>query len=330
MSTSIYFDVTAHLKKIDEIYEEHMADILADQIGLQIFGEKSKPTRNSTYLVGTWITGVTLVNENAEYPQAEWDPDVTVTMTKHKYGANVIITEELKLYDEYDTIKDKIESIVDDWMEKLDACLADVFLHGFATTAYVDKMWLTVTPIGQEARALFNSTDGTLLAYNSNNNPSLSSVSLTEARVMAAKHRDSNGELRPVKLDTLLVWPALQSKAERLVNSDKLTNNNDINPNKWKFKIVVWDRLAQGIGWNSTDAYRFVLNAAKAKKQLKFEWARMPRLKAPKEIVFDSNDVHNFSMIYSYGFLNLPYVMWSQGTYATVDEPLQVYDQASA
>jgi hypothetical protein len=35
-------------------------------------------------------------------------------MTKHKYGANVIITEELKLYDEYDTIKDKIESIVDD------------------------------------------------------------------------------------------------------------------------------------------------------------------------------------------------------------------------
>jgi hypothetical protein len=53
MSTSIYFDVTAHLKKIDEIYEEHMADILADQIGLQIFGEKSKPTRNSTYLVGT-------------------------------------------------------------------------------------------------------------------------------------------------------------------------------------------------------------------------------------------------------------------------------------
>jgi hypothetical protein len=66
------------------------------------------------------------------------------------------------------------------------------------------------------------------------------------------------------------------------------------------------------------------LNRAKAKKQLKFEWARMPRLKAPKEIVYDQNDVHNFSMIYSYGFLNLPYVMGSKGTYTVNDEALIV------
>ena len=49
----------------------------------------------------------------------------------------------------------------------------------------------------------------------------------------------------------------------------------------------------------STDAYWFVLNAAKAKKQLKFEWARMPRLQSPEKIVYDQNEIWNFSMIYS-------------------------------
>lgn len=328
MSTNIYFDVTAHLKRIDEIFQDFMADKLDEMEGLKIFGEKSKQTRNSTYLLGTGITWVTLVNENADYPQAEWDPDTTITMTKHKYWANVIVTEELKLYDEYDVIQDKIESIVDDWMDKLDACLADVFIKGFATTPYVDKMWLTVTPIGQEARALFNSTDWTLLSYGGNANPTLSSLALTAARVQAAKHKDSNGQQRSINVDTLVVWPALEAKAERLINSEKLTTNNDINPNKWKFNIVVWNRLAQGDGGNSTDNYWFVLNRAKAKKQLKFEWARMPRLKAPKEVVFDQNDVHNFSMIYSYGFLNLPYVMGSKGTYQVDDEPLIVKDIA--
>lgn len=328
MSTNIYFDVTAHLKKIDDIFQDFMADKLADMTGLTIFGEKNKPTRNSTYLLGTWITWVTLVNENADYPQADGDPDTTITMTKHKYGANVVVTEELKLYDEYDVIRDKIESIVDDWMDKLDDCLADVFLHGFATTAYTDAMWLTVTPIWQEARALFNATDGTQLAYSGNNNPTLSNTALSAARVQAAKHKDANGELRPIKLDTLLVWPALQDKAERLLKSEQLTNNNDVNPNKWKFKLVVWDRLWKWVGGWSSDTYRFVMNAAKAKKQLKFEWARMPRLQAPEKIVFDQNEVWNFSMIYSYGFLNLPYVMWSTGSYSVTDEPLQVYDNA--
>lgn len=325
VSTNIYFDVTAHLKKIDDIFQDFMADKLEDMVWLRLFGEKTKATRNSTYLLGTWVTGVTLVNENADYPQAEWDPDTTITMTKHKYWANVIVTEEVKLYDEYDVIKDRIESIVDDWMDKLDACLADVFIKWFSTSAYTDKMGLTVTPIGQEARALFNSTDGTIITYNSNNSPILTNVSLSVAREQAAKHKDSNGQLRPIKLDTLLVWPALQDKAYRILNSEKLSNNNDVNPNKWKFNLIVWDRLAQGNSGNSTDAYWFVMNASKAKKQLKFEWARMPRLKAPDKIVFDQNDVHNFSMIYSYGFLNLPYIMWSQGSYTSVtDDPLTV------
>lgn len=324
ISTNIYFDVTAHLKKIDDIFQDFMADKLADMVWLTLFGEKNKPTRNSTYLLGSWITWVTLVNENADYPQAEWDPDTTITMTKHKYWVNVVVTEEVKLYDEYDVIKDRIESVVDDWMDKLDACLADVFIKWFATTPYVDKMGLTVTPIGQEARALFNSTDGTLLSYSGNANPSLSNLSLSAARTQAAKHKDANGELRPIKLDTLLVWPALSDKADRIVKSETLTNNNDINPNKWKFNVIVWDRLAQGNGGSSTDAYWFVMNRAKAKKQLKFEWARMPRLQAPDKIVFDQNEVHNFSMIYSYGFLNLPYVMGSQGSYAVSDEALVV------
>lgn len=328
MSTNTYFDVTAHLKKIDDIFQDFMSDKLADMIGLTIFGERSKPTRNSTYLLGSGIAWVTLVNENADYPQADGDPDVTITMTKHKYGANVIVTEEVKLYDEYNVIQDRIESIVDDWMDKLDSCLADVFIKWFATTPYVDAMNLTVTPIWQEARALFNSTDGTIIMHAGNAHPTLSNLALSSARVQWAKHRDSNGQLRPVKLDTLLVWPTLSDKADRIIKSDKLTTNNDVNPNKGKFNVIVWDRLAQWDGGNSTDNYRFVLNRAKAKKQLKFEWARMPRLQAPDKIVFDQNEVHNFSMIYSYGFLNLPYVMGSKGTYQVDDEPLIVKDIA--
>jgi hypothetical protein len=50
-------------------------------------------------------------------------------MQKFKYGAKVLITEEMKKYNEIGSMKERIRSIVDDGMEKIEQSLADILLN---------------------------------------------------------------------------------------------------------------------------------------------------------------------------------------------------------
>ena len=315
IKTPDYWDQTSHLKMIDDIFQESMKDKLDDLVLLKIFDEETNSHRNDTILVEEWLTGVAFIPENSEYPDANpWESD-TYTMTKYKYGAKVVITEEMKKYNEIWSMKERIRSIVDEGMEMIEQSLADILLHGFSTSAYTDVFGKSTWAVGQKGRALFNSTDGNIIKVGSTSNPNLCTASLNAAYVMGRTHKNSLGQYKSVKYDTLLVSPALRAIADQLVNSDKLpwSSDNAVNFNKGRFKVVESNRLSTRGDGTDTSAYWFVFDSKKVKNQLKVKWAKQPELKAVGEVIFDANEVHRFSFWYSRGFLNFNYIAGSTG-----------------
>ena len=326
VKTHDYWDQTSHLKMIDEIYQESMKEKLDDLVLLRIFDEETNNHRNDTIVIEEWLTGVAYIPENSEYPDAKpWDSD-SYTMEKAKYGAKVLITEEMKRYNEIGSMKERIRSIVDDWMEKIEQSLADILLYGFSTSPYTDVYGKTMGAVGQKGLALFNATDGNIITAGSVQNPALSVQALDAAYVMGATRKNTKGQYKSIKYDTLLVSPALRSLADTLVNSDKLpwSSDNAVNFNKGRFKVVESPRLAQRSDGTDTSAYWFVFDSRKIKNQLKVKWAKKPELKAVGEVLFDANEVHRFSYWYSRGFLNYNFIAGSTGANAVDKQGIAV------
>ena len=326
LKTPDYWDQTSHLKMIDEIFQESMKDKLDDLVLLRIFDEETNSHRNDTILIEEGLTGVSFIPENSEYPDANpWDSS-TFTMTKYKYGAKVLITEEMKKYNEIWSMKERIRSIVDEGMEMIEQSLADILLYGFSTSPYTDVFGKTTWAVGQKGYALFNSNDNNIIKIGATTNPELSVQALDAAYVMGATRTNALGQHKSIKYDTLLVSPALRGKAEQLVNSDKLpwSSDNAVNFNKGRFKIVESPRLATRSDGTDTSAYWFVFDSRKVKNQLKVKWAKKPELKAVGEVIFDANEVHRFSFWYSRGFLNFNYIAWSQGTASVAKQGIAV------
>lgn len=326
MKTTDYRDQTSHLKMIDEIFQESMKDKLSEMVLMRIFDEETNSHRNDTILIEEWLSGVSYIPENSEYPDANPWESATFTMQKFKYGAKVLITEEMKKYNEIGSMKERIRSIVDDGMEKIEQSLADILLNWFSTSSYVDVFWKTTGAVGQAGRALFNSTDGNVITAWAVTSPELCSAALDAAYVMWATRKNKLGQYKSIKYDTLLVAPQLRGKAEVLINSDRLpwSSDNAVNINKGRFKILVSPRLASSSAGTDTSAYWFVFDSRKIKNQLKVKWAKKPELKAVGEVLFDANEVHRFSFRYSRWFLNNNYIAGSQGTWSMAKEWIAV------
>jgi hypothetical protein len=206
LTTADYFDEMEHLKILDDIFNDAVKEKISEVVGLKIFDEKTKKRRNTTYEVGVGLTGVTAIAEGANYPEASGEEPNTLSLRKSKYGANVVVTEEMKIFDEYDQLEDRVRSIVDDALDKLDTTLAEILIYGFATTTYTNALGTSITPIGQEARALFNATDGNIITMpDGTAHPKLANTSVSAIRVQGAKHKNVLGQSKPIRYDYLLV-----------------------------------------------------------------------------------------------------------------------------
>ena len=330
--TTDYWDQTSHLKMIDEFFDEAMSKNIDKVVWLDLFDEEFNNHKNDTILLEDWVAWVKYIPENSEYPDAEpWETS-SMILTKYKYGAKIVITEEMKLYNQIGSMQKRIGSIVADGLEKLDQSLADILLHGFSADSYVDVYGQSCPAIGQDGRALFNAYDDNIIKTKDGltTNPELCSDALDSIYIKGATYTNRLGQHVSIDYDTLLVSPANRSKALILTESEHIpwSADNAINVNKGKFKVKVWNRLASIIKENGnnvdTSLFWFVYDSEKIKDQLKVKWARHPQLIKAWEVKFDANEVHRFSYIYSRGFLNKAYIAWSKWTEAVAEEGIAV------
>lgn len=326
IKTNDYFDATSHLKVIDEVFQESVKDRLSDMIGLKLFDEETTKRRNDTILIEQGLTGVAYIPEGSEYPDAQAGESDTFTLQKFKYGVKVVITEEMKMYNEHGSMQERIRSIVDDGMDAIDQSLADILLRGFSTASYTDVFGKTMGAIGQGGRALFNSEDNNIIKVGATEHPKLCAKALDSAYVMGATRKNKAGQSKSVKYDLLIVSPMLRGKADILVNSEKMPGSadNSININKNRYKVVEWARLATLMDGVDTSEFWFVASERQIKNQLKIKWARQPELEKATEVAETGDDVHRFSFMYSRGFLNFPYIAGSKGLNTVADDPILV------
>ena len=126
LTTAKYKDLTDHVKRIDEVYNDAMATVLDDMVGYDIFDQKMNSNRHDNIKLNHGVAGVAKITEGQNFPEATGKEGAYLTLQKSQYGADVIITKPARIYDEFDQIEDNIRTIVDDGMNKIDQSLADI------------------------------------------------------------------------------------------------------------------------------------------------------------------------------------------------------------
>ena len=310
--------------KLTGIFEEYKATKIAESVWKTIFDVSDSKDFADQNLILHGTTGIQKVAQGQDLPlvsSEEWD---TIVYTQAKYGGFASITDEMRRFDQYDKMKSVVKSITEDAFDKIDQSMADVLLNGWSTS-YTDVYGATVASVWPDGKALFNAahTNGTtsstytnIMNDGTNSNPSLSRVAFVKEIATAAKYTDPNGIHRPIRLDTLVVWPDLADEADRIVNSQQMsgTANNDRN---WpaggvkSLSVKVWDRLGTNSAGTDTSAYYFMLNMDKGKETLKARFAKRPSLDAPE--IYYKNKNWDYSLFFYY-YLGLGFAPYVRGS----------------
>ena len=174
-----------------------------------------------------------------------------VVYTPLTFALGEIITKEMYDDDLTTIMKKSPRRLADAKNTSKEYFAADIFNFGFTYGGGGSALFN-----GGDGKALFAidhplKSGGTISNYTT---ADLDEDSIEAAIVSMRATRDNKGELMLVQPDTLLVPPALEKEARILMESQLRTGtaNNDINPYKGKFKIVVWDFIGAAAGGSDT------------------------------------------------------------------------------
>jgi len=137
---------------------------------------------------------------------------------------------------------------------------------------------------------------GTTTTNSNQGSTALSATAVEATRLAMRTFTDETDNLLIARGDTLLVPPALEESAWEIVNATGKMDTADNNPNfnKGKYKIIVWDYLADSNNW-------FMIDSRMAKMYLK--WFNRIPTEFNKDKDFDTY-ISKWSVYtrYSYGF----------------------------
>jgi len=297
---------------LQSIFNEVAKTSVVEMKGNKIF--KVFDTNRLTYdhLILHGLSGIARVADGQDLPKVNSEEGDTITWTQEYYGAIASITKKMRKFDLYDQMTSLVKSLTTDAFDKIDQSLADVLGNGFSSSNYTDVYGVSVSAVGPDALALFSASHSNNINSNvfSNKitdatvNPVLSRAALVAARKQGLTHKDPNGVIRPVMLDTLIVAPTNEDLAERLLYSELIPGvaNNDINALRGKVKtLIVWERLETRTGGTDTSAYWYMADSSKVGESLQCLFAERPSLDAPDEVYTNKNWDYSLDFYYAIG-----------------------------
>ncbi len=315
-------DFPALTDDLQSIFNEVAKRKVTENVGFGVFDVFDTERRTFDHLILHGMSGIRKVTPGEDIPRIPVEEGDTITWTQAYYGGAASITKEMRLFDLYNQITTIIGSLAEDAFDKVDQSLADRLLGGFAND-YVDPYGETVSTLGPDGVRLFSDAhlnpfggdNMTNLCQGSTDNPVLARDAIVDTMVAASVHRDPNGMIRPINLDTLLIPPALRDTAERLVMSQYLPGsaNNDVNPLYNRVKIVVWPRLSQASDGTVGSKYWFMFDSRAVKESLKCLFAERPSLDAPEQVYINKNWDYTVDFFYTLGTAYPAYIWGSTG-----------------
>ena len=310
---------------LQSIFNEVAKTSVVEMKGNKIF--KVFDTNRLTYdhLILHGLSGIARVADGQDLPKVNSEEGDTITWTQEYYGAIASITKKMRKFDLYDQMTSLVKSLTTDAFDKIDQSLADVLGNGFSSSNYTDVYGVSVSAVGPDALALFSASHSNNINSNvfsniitdATVNPVLSRATLVAARKQGLTHKDPNGVIRPVMLDTLIVAPTNEDLAERLLYSELIPGaaNNDINALKGKIKtLIVWERLETRTGGTDTSAYWYMADSSKVGESLQCLFAERPSLDAPDEVYTNKNWDYSLDFYYAIGRGYPAYVFGSNAT----------------
>lgn len=314
-------DFPALTTDLQSIFNEVAKTKVADMKGNKIFEVLDTNRKTFTHLILHGISGIQEITSGQDLPLLTSKEGDSITYTQRYFGAMIAVTKEMRKFDLYDQITGLVKSLTEDAFDKIDQSYADVLLHGW-DTSYTDVYGKSVSALGPDGVSLFNTSHTNNLNANTfsniiGTNDALSRDAIVNARAKALVHRDPNGLIRPILLDTLIVSPSQEDLAERILYSTNMsgTANNDINPLKGKIKnLIVWERLGLRSDGTDTSNYWFLADSSKVKESLKSKFAERPSLDAPEQVYSNKNWEYSCDFFYTVGLGYPAYVWGSNGT----------------
>jgi len=327
ITTSDFSSLTDDLQ---EIFNETSKNSIADSTGMKIFKVQKTNRRTYDYLAVHGLDVIKSVAQGADLPVASSDEGDTATWTQSRYGGIVSVTKDMRMFDLYDEIATLVRNATQDAFDKVDQSLADVLLFGWDTT-YTDVFSDSITSTGPDSLALFSTahTNGVStssatfrniirIVSSSTENAALSRQAIVDARRGAKTYSDPEGMVRPINLDTLVVAPANEDLAERIIFSSGVqgTPNVDSNPLNGKVSIKTWERLEADSAGTDKSAYWFMYDSKKVGNSLKALFAEKPSLDSPEQVYKNKNWEYSIDFYYTIG-RGFPAFVWgSKGTNA--------------
>jgi len=320
-------DFAALTTELQDIFSEASADSISESKGMSIFDVSETELLDFKKQVLHGVSGIEEVADGADLPKVGGEEGDSITYTQRYFGAIVEITKKLRKFDRYDEIRDLVESITQDAWDKVDQSLADVLLNGWATS-YTDVYNKVISSVGPDGLALFSAahtygngsakTYSNIISDGTNTNPALSRAALVNVIKTGRTFKDSNNLSRPIHFDTIVVPPSLEDLALRIVNSKEISGSSNYDPNmlvrnRFKDRVVVWDRLEQTGQGVSKAAHWFVYDSKRVKKSLVAKFAERPSLDAPEQVYDNKNWDYSIDYFYTTGLGLQKYVMGSKG-----------------
>jgi hypothetical protein len=305
---------------LQSIFNEVAKTKVAEMKGNQVFNVFDTNRRTFDHLILHGLSGIKEVTPGQDLPNILSEQGDTITWTQRYFGGIASITKEMRKFDLYNQMEILIKSMVTDAFDKIDQSLADVLLYG-TSTSYTDVYGSSVSSVGPDAVCLFSASHSNNLNANvfSNvitSNPVLSRAAIVTARKLGMVHKDPNGMVRPVNLDTLVVAPSNEDLAERILYSNQIQGsaNNDTNNMRGKVKkLITWERLEARSDATDTSAYWFMFDSSKVDETLNCLFAERPSLDAPDQVYVNKNWEYSCDFFYSIGLGYPAYIFGSTG-----------------
>ena len=218
-----------------------------------------------------------------------------VTYTHKAFTKGFMISRELNDDEKYGQMKKMAKALARAGRAKVEKDAIQVLTKGFQGQSGAFK--------GRDEKELFHNAHNLVNSGKTCSNiltEELSEQSLKKAIQMMASQLDEAGNLIQMKATKLIVPPALEDTALRLLHSTQLpgTNHNDTNEYlKDRLSVVVMDYLATTAGGN--DKFWFLQDGNR--HELNFFWRVKPEFKHEED--FDTFVAkYRGYMRYSYGF----------------------------
>ena len=268
--------------------------------------EKSNSATETDYGLGAFGDWTERTDELSPVDYAKISEGGEVTYKHKAFTKGFMISRELNDDEKYGQMKKMAKALARAGRAKVEKDAIQVLTKGFQGVSGAFK--------GRDDLELFHNAHTLVDSEKTCSNiltEELSEQSLKKAIQMMASQLDEAGNLIQMKATKLIVPPALEDTALRLLHSSQLpgTNHNDTNEYlKDRMQVVVMDYLATTAGGN--DKYWFVQDGNR--HELNFFWRVKPEFKHEED--FDTFVAkYRGYMRYSYGFSDWRSMVGSTG-----------------